>query len=163
MALESLCMNGITTFITVIYHLMCFSIVIRFLDLVCHLTFRSLVWFLLTSWSSLLIVSVCGKICSLVSHQVNLSCLWVSSYLFDDDAQWLLSFQIFLPAAKFYCLGNLSRSPLPSIMVLDMKSSTCRKNQKMSQCSIFVVSRGYFARFTCACTALYHLLSLLFP
>ena len=60
-----------------------FSMVVRFLDLVCHLTFQSLVWFLLPSWSSLIVVSVCGKVCSLVSHQVNLTCLWVSSYLFD--------------------------------------------------------------------------------
>ena len=52
--------------------------------------------------------------------------------------------------------GNLSRSTLPSVMVLDMKSSSCKKNLKMSQCHIFAVSGGYFVRLTCACTALYH-------
>ena len=72
-----------------------FSIVVRFLDLVCHLTFRSLVCFLLTSWSSLLIVSICGKLSSLVSHQVNLRCLWVSSYLFDVTCSGLWALKLF--------------------------------------------------------------------
>ena len=94
-ALESLCMNGITTFIIVIWHLMCFSIVIRFLDLVCCLTFGSLVWFLLTSWSSLLIVSVYGKLHSLVSHQINLSGLWISSYLFNMMCSGLWALKLF--------------------------------------------------------------------
>ena len=58
-----------------------FSIAIRFLELVCCLTFRILVQFLLTSWSSLFIVSVCGKFCSLVFHQINLSGLQISSDL----------------------------------------------------------------------------------
>ena len=44
--------------------------------------------------------------------------------------------------------GNLSRSTLPSVIVLDTKSSAHKKNQKMSQCNIFTVSGGYFVRFT---------------
>ena len=60
-------------------------------------------------------------------------------------------------------VGNLSRSTLPSLMVLDTKSSSHRKNQNMSLCSILAVSRGYLARFTCACMALYHSSMLQFP
>ena len=52
---------------------------------------------------------------------------------------------------------------LPSLMVLDTKSSCHRKNQNMSLCSILTVSRGYLAKFTCACMALYHSSMLWFP
>ena len=38
--------------------------------------------------------------------------------------------------------GNLSKLTLPSLMVLDTKSSSFRKNQKMSLWSILAVSRG---------------------
>ena len=58
--------------------------------------------------------------------------------------------------------GNLSRLMLPSLMVLDTKSSSFRKNQNMSLCSILAVSGGYLAKFTCACMALYHS-SMLWP
>ena len=60
-------------------------------------------------------------------------------------------------------VGNLSKSTLPSIMVLDTKPSSHEKNQKISQCNIFAVSGGYFVRLICAWTALYHLLILLLP
>ena len=60
-------------------------------------------------------------------------------------------------------LENFSRSTLPSVMILDTKSSSHRKNQSMLQCNIFAVSGRYFSKFTCACTALYHSLTLLFP
>ena len=59
--------------------------------------------------------------------------------------------------------GNLSKSMLPSLMVLDTKSSSLRKNQKMSLCSILAVSKGYLAKFTCTCMALYHSSMLQFP
>ena len=48
-------------------------------------------------------------------------------------------------------------------MVLDTKSSSLRKNQNMSLCSILAVSRGYLAKFTCTCMALYHSSMLWFP
>ena len=38
--------------------------------------------------------------------------------------------------------GNLSKSTLPSLMVLETKSSSFRKKQNMSLCSILAVSRG---------------------
>ena len=38
--------------------------------------------------------------------------------------------------------GNFSRSTLPSLMVLETKSSSLRKNQKMSLCIILAVSGG---------------------
>ena len=53
------------------------------------------------------------------------------------------------------------KSTLPSVIVLDTKSSSCKKNKKTSQCNIFTVSDGYFARFTCTWAALYHSLMLL--
>ena len=52
---------------------------------------------------------------------------------------------------------------LPLLMVLDTKSSSLRKNQNMSLCIILAVSRGYLAKFTCACMALYHSSTLQFP
>ena len=39
--------------------------------------------------------------------------------------------------------GNLSRSTLSSVMVLDTKFSTCKKSQKMSQWNIYAVLGGY--------------------
>ena len=161
-ALKSLCMNGITTFITAIWHLMYFSIVVRFLDLVCHLIFKGLVWFMLTSWSSLLTVSICGKLCSLVSHQINLSDLQISSYLFNmtHSGLWALELfhQLLNSAAREFVQVNMSFCNISRT-----KSSSHKKNQKMSWCSIFTVSGGLFVRFTCVCTVLYHLLMLLFP
>ena len=59
--------------------------------------------------------------------------------------------------------GNLLTLMLPSLMVLDTKSSSLRKNQNMSLCSILAVSGGYLAKFTCACMALYHSSMLWFP
>ena len=46
-------------------------------------------------------------------------------------------------------------------MVLETKSSSCRKNENISLGKIFAVSGGYFARLTCACTLLYHSSTLL--
>ena len=42
--------------------------------------------------------------------------------------------------------GNVSRSMLESLIVLDTNSSCLGKNQNMSLCKIFAVSAGYFAR-----------------
>ena len=69
----------------------------------------------------------------------------------------------FLASCHTLRAGNLSKSMLPSLMVLDMKSSSFKKNQKMSLWSNLAVSRGYLAKFTCTCTALYHSLLLQFP
>ena len=44
-----------------------------------------------------------------------------------------------------------------------MKTSSFRKNKKMSLWSILAVSGGYLAKFTCACMALYHSSTLQFP
>ena len=59
--------------------------------------------------------------------------------------------------------GNFSKSTLPSLMVLDTNSLSLRKNLNMSLCSILAISGVYFAKFTCACTALYHSSMLQFP
>ena len=129
--LESLCVNGIATFITVVKPLMCLSIAVWFLQLICCWAFMSLVWFQLNSWSSLLIVSICGKFCSLVSHQVNLSDLQISSYLFNMMHSGLGTLKHFA-SWKTLLAGNFFRSTLPSVIVLDTKSSSCKKNEKMS-------------------------------
>ena len=67
--------------------------------------------------------------------------------------------------ASWYTLlaGNLSRSLLPSFMVLETNSSSLRKNQNISLCKIFAVSDGYFARLIWAYTQLYHSSTLFDP
>ena len=57
----------------------------------------------------------------------------------------------------------MSRATLPSFMVLETNSSSCRKNQTMCLCKIFAVSGGYFARLTWAYTQLYHSSTLFDP
>ena len=52
---------------------------------------------------------------------------------------------------------------LESLIVLETISSSLRKNQNISLCSIFAVSGGYFARLICAWTALYHSSTLISP
>ena len=59
--------------------------------------------------------------------------------------------------------GNLSRSTLPSLIVLETKSPSFMKNHNMSWCKILAVSGGYLARLTWACTALYYSSMLLLP
>ena len=108
-----------------------------------------------------------------------LVCSFCFLYLpFDSSVHWCLMRWIWVAcislATCFICLamafelsyffaswhtllaGNLSRSTLPSFMVLETNSSSCRKNQNMSLCKIFAVSGGYLVRLTCACTRLYH-------
>ena len=48
-------------------------------------------------------------------------------------------------------------------MVLQTKSLPFKKNQNISLCKILVVSGGYLARHTWACTVLYHSSTDLFP
>ena len=45
--------------------------------------------------------------------------------------EWPWSFQTFLLAGTLLA-GNFSRLTLPSVIVLDTKFSSCKKNQKMS-------------------------------
>ena len=124
--------------------------------------------------------------CGLVLPQVNLAgyffllCLcWGNSVLWCHRrliwAAWgspdtcfmcrAIAFELssFFANCRTLLTGNFSRSMLPSLMVLDMNSSSQRKNQNISLCSILAVSGGYFAKFTCACTALYHSSMLRFP
>ena len=74
-----------------------------------------------------------------------------------------LELSIFFASCLTLLAWNFSRSTLLSFMVLDTNSSSCRKNQKMSQYKILAVSVGYLARLTCACTALYYSSKLLLP
>ena len=48
-------------------------------------------------------------------------------------------------------------------MVLDTNSSSCKKNQNISQCRTLAVSGEYLVRLTYVCTALYHSSTLLLP
>ena len=82
-ALESLHMYGVTTFVAVVSSSMWLLVVIGFLDLIGCCILCSLVLFWPTSWSSLLVVSICGNFSPLMSHQIDLSRLWVTGYLFD--------------------------------------------------------------------------------
>ena len=75
----------------------------------------------------------------------------------------VLELSILFASCHTLLAGNLSKSMLPSLMILDTNSSSCRKNQKISLCKILVVSGGYLARLTCICTALYHSSTLLLP
>ena len=59
--------------------------------------------------------------------------------------------------------GNLSKSTLPSLMVLDTNSSSHKEKWKMSLQRTLAESGGYLARLTCACTALYHSSTLQLP
>ena len=70
---------------------------------------------------------------------------------------------IFLASWHTLLAGNLSRSTLPSFIVLETKSSSFRKNLKMSLWSTLAVSGGCLARLIWACTMLYHLSTLLVP
>ena len=69
---------------------------------------------------------------------------------------------IFLASCLALLVGNLSRSPLLSLMVLHTNSSF-KKNQKISWCKIFPVSCRYLARITWACTAFYQSSTDLLP
>ena len=111
---------------------------------------------------------------------MGLSLAWGLCFLslpFDSSVHWCLIRWIWVacisPAICLICLavafelsyvfaswctllaGNLSRSTLPSFMVLETNSSSHRRNQNMSLWKIFAVSGGYFVRLTCACTQLY--------
>ena len=70
---------------------------------------------------------------------------------------------IFFTSWHTLLAGNLSRSTLPSFIVLDTKSSSLINKQKMLWCNILAVSGGNLARLTWVCTALYHLSMLLLP
>ena len=59
--------------------------------------------------------------------------------------------------------GNLSKSTLPLVIVLDTNSSSHRKNKKMSLCKTLNVAGVYFAGLTSACIALYHSSTLFLP
>ena len=72
-----------------------------------------------------------------------------------------LELYIFFASCLTLLAGNFSRSTLLSFMVLDTNSSSCRKNPKKSQCKSWLFLGGYLARWTYACTALYHSSTLL--
>ena len=74
-----------------------------------------------------------------------------------------LDASIFLASCLALLVGNLSRSILLSLMVLDTNSSSFRRNQKRSLCKIFAVSCGYLERHTWAYTTLYHSSTNLLP
>ena len=74
-----------------------------------------------------------------------------------------LELSIFLAGWCTLLAGNLSRSMVPSLIILETNSSSFRKNQQISLCSILAVSGGYLARLICAWTTLYHSSILLVP
>ena len=70
---------------------------------------------------------------------------------------------IFLANCQTLLAGNFWISTFPSFIVLVTNCLSFIKNQNMPLWRILVVSRGYFAKLTCAWTALYHLSTFLFP
>ena len=86
----------------------------------------------------------------------------VSSLLFYMSGCGLWAFHLLGKLAHSAC-GKLSRSTLSSFIVLETKSSSFRKNQKISLWSVLDVSGRYFARFIWTCTVLYHSSTLLVP
>ena len=69
----------------------------------------------------------------------------------------------FLASSLTLLAGSFSRSMLESLIVLETISSSLRKNQNISLCSILAISGGYFARLICAWTVLYHSSTLISP
>ena len=76
-----------------------------------------------------------------------------------------LAFELLYFLANWCTLlaGNLSKLTLPSLMVLDTKSSSFRKKTKDVHVMYFGCFQGYLAKFTCACMALYHSSTIWFP
>ena len=72
--------------------------------------------------------------------------------------------KLFSRTLEFFCMQCVTTSDtFPSFIVLVTKSSSFIKNQNMSLWRILAVSGGYYAKLTCAWTALYHLSTFLFP
>ena len=67
-----------------------------------------------------------------------------------------LELSILLANCLTLLAGKLFKSMLLSLMVFDTNSSSLRKNQNISLCTILAVSCGYFAKLIWACTSLYH-------
>ena len=109
-----------------------------FLYLACQLVFRSLVVSLHTDWSFLLVVSISLEVSLLMPHWIDLSCLWVSSDLFDMTHSGFGTLKL-LHKLPHSTSRKLNKSMLPSVIVPDTKSSSCKKNQKISQCNIFAL------------------------
>ena len=100
---------------------------------------------------------------SLMSHQIVFGPLGGHLQLALYDMQYLLMPPFSLPAALILFAGNFCKSTLHSLMVLDTKSSSFKKNQNISLCKILAVYGGYLARDTCAYTALYQSSTDLLP
>ena len=69
----------------------------------------------------------------------------------------------FLASSHTLLVGNFSRVNTAITNGPRTNASSLRKNQKLSLWRIFAVSGGYLAKLTWACTALYHLSTLLLP
>ena len=102
------------------------------------------------------------EVCSLMPHKINLCCLgsltnalMCSAVDFEDS--------IFLTSCLPLHAGNLTKSMLESLLVLETNSSSFKKNQKIFLYKILAVSGGYLARDSWACTALYHSFSEQLP
>ena len=115
---------------------------------------------LVTGWSRLnkglpLLVLAWWEVCALMSHQIDLSHLGsLATCLMHLVVAFELS--ILYTSCLILFVGNMSRSILLSLIVLETNSSSLRKNQKMPLWSILAVSWRYLAKVTWVCTALYH-------
>ena len=113
----------------------------------CCLSFVSFLWSgdlgLAKEFLSLVLASL--EVCVLMSHQTDMSKLWVTCHLLDmpGSCLWTLHFLCKLP--DLAC-GKLVRSILLSLIVLETNSSSLRKNQKMSPWGILAVSWGVLSQ-----------------
>ena len=123
---------------------------------------------LVTGWSRLckgfpLLVHAYLEVCTLMSHQIDLIHLGGSNATCMMCLAVILELSIFFGSCLTLLAGNLSRSMLLSLIVLETNSSSFKKNQKMFLWRILAVSWGNLAKATWVCTALYHSSTDLFP
>ena len=97
-------------------------------------------------------------LCAVMWQEINLYHLWVPC---NYAVAWELS--IIFAHWCTVLAGNLLNSTWPSFKVLERNDSSLRKNQNIYLCRIWAVSWGSLASVTCACTALYHSLTLISP
>ena len=135
-----LCELSHHTYCTCLYFVHC-SIIVMLLYLTCHL-FSGVLWCVFIC----LFIDLLFLLCLIVGSSI-LWCLrrliWVAC---GSPATCLMWHAVALELSNFSisCLtllaGDMSKSILSSVMVLDMKSSSHKKNLKISQCNIITVS-----------------------
>ena len=122
-ALKSLWMYWVSTLLTLVSHLSYFSIVIMFPHLACHLVSGALYGFCLPIGLLFLLHLLVGS----CVHWCHIKLIWAA---FGSPATCLMWHAVAFALSNFFTscftllVGNLSKSTLPSVMVLDTKSSS---------------------------------------